>query len=90
MVRVASQGDPRYLAGNHGYYGTPGLAPLEEAGWLHLSDELGTSRYFAADGRRCVTFRPDEQQLLDCALHPLWEAARLGPGPPPAVRSGGR
>ncbi|MDF2257684.1 DUF317 domain-containing protein [Streptantibioticus ferralitis] len=65
---------PRYLAGNHGCYGTPGLAPLEEAGWPHLADELGTSRYFAADGRRCVTFRPDEQHLLECALHPLWEA----------------
>jgi hypothetical protein len=65
---------PRYLAGNHGCYGTPGLAPLEEAGWSHLEDELGTSRYFTADQSRCVTFRPVEQQVLDCAVHPLWEA----------------
>ena len=65
---------PRYLAGTLYGDATPGLQPLEQAGWLHLTDEKCTTRYFAPDGRRCVTFHPEQQELVAPGLHSLWRA----------------
>ena len=63
---------PRYLAGTLYGDAAPALEPLEVAGWPHLTDEEHTTRYFAPDGRRCVTFHPEQQEIVAPGLYSLW------------------
>ena len=65
---------PRYLAGTLYGDAAPALEPLEVAGWPHLTDEEHTTRYFAPDGRRCVTFHPEQQEIVAPGLYSLWRA----------------